>query len=405
MSQHDFDFATADGNTGVTVRAGMNAMAQALASNNSGAAEPATPYANMWWADITSGYMKQRNAANNAWLTRWQLSAGQLAALSGFTLTGLANFAAGADIASAATIDLTAATGNFPRITGTTPTSAVTMNTGQPMFVVADGAWPLTYHATTNKLNTGADYTCKAGDVIFYYKDNSGIVHGEISRPAGVQAGNVTQVNQAQTTVASGATVILGGTLQQIISGTSPVSAFEGVAGVLYHCIATGAFPIYHNPPTLSIKQTGANITLDAGATFDVYMLTTTTCEVRNIQLASGSPLTVGYFAGAGGTVTQATSKTTGVTLNKPCGKIIMHNAALAAGATVSFTLTNSLVSATDVIALSFVAGTFAASGTYLVWPDIASAGAITINVKNNTTGSLSEAVGINFAIIKGVAA
>lgn len=104
----------------------------------------------------------------------------QGAKLAGDTFTGLVTLAAGADIASSATTDLTAATGNFPRITGTTPTSAVTLNTGQPMVVVADGAWPLTYHATTNKLNTGENYTCSAGDIILYYKDLSGVVHGTI---------------------------------------------------------------------------------------------------------------------------------------------------------------------------------------------------------------------------------
>lgn len=102
------------------------------------------------------------------------------APLSGGTFTGLVNLAAGADIASDTTVDLTAATGNFPRITGTTPTSAVTMNTGQPMTVIADAAWPLIYHATTNKLSTGEDYTCAPGDKITYIKDNSGVVHGII---------------------------------------------------------------------------------------------------------------------------------------------------------------------------------------------------------------------------------
>lgn len=96
------------------------------------------------------------------------------------TFNHLVTLEAGADIASAATIDLTAATGNCPRITGTTATSSVTMNTGQWALVVADGAWPLTYHATTNKLNTGESYTCVAGDVVLYHKDLSGIVHGTI---------------------------------------------------------------------------------------------------------------------------------------------------------------------------------------------------------------------------------
>lgn len=101
---------------------------------------------------------------------------------SGGTFTGLINLAAGANIASAATIDLTAATGNCPRITGTTATSAVTMNTGQQMFVVADGAWPLTYHATTNKITGGADTVLAAGDHVLYHKDLSGVVSGIIYR-------------------------------------------------------------------------------------------------------------------------------------------------------------------------------------------------------------------------------
>lgn len=106
-------------------------------------------------------------------------------ATSGGTLTGLLTQAAGADIASAATINLTAATGNSPRITGTTATSAVTMNTGQWCLVVANAAWPLTYHATTNKISGGASYTLTAGDQVLYHKDLSGIVHGFIMKADG----------------------------------------------------------------------------------------------------------------------------------------------------------------------------------------------------------------------------
>jgi hypothetical protein len=57
----------------------------------------------------------------------------------------------------------------------------------------------------------------------------------------------------------------------------------------------------------------------------------------------------MGYASGTGGTVTQLTSKSTAVALNKLCGQITMHNAALAAGARVSFVVTNSTVGASDV--------------------------------------------------------
>lgn len=96
------------------------------------------------------------------------------------TIGGLQALAAGANIASAATVDLTAATGNCPRITGTTAISAFTMNTGQQMLLVADGALPLTYNATTNKIVGGVSVTLAAGDLIEVFKDLSGIIQTSV---------------------------------------------------------------------------------------------------------------------------------------------------------------------------------------------------------------------------------
>ena len=99
-----------------------------------------------------------------------------LAAMPATTMAGLLTQAAGTDIASAATVDLTAATGNSPRITGTVATSAFTMNAGQQMWLIADGAWPLTYNATTNNIVGGASITLAAGARVFVVKDLSGII-------------------------------------------------------------------------------------------------------------------------------------------------------------------------------------------------------------------------------------
>jgi hypothetical protein len=108
----------------------------------------------------------------------------------------------------------------------------------------------------------------------------------------------------------------------------------------------------------------------------------------------------IGYSTAAQGAVTQATSKSTGVTLNASMGKITMNGAALAAGATALFTLTNSKISANDVVIVNL--GSAGTSGAY--WPYVANVGAGTavIGLYNNTAGSLSEAVIINFAIIHG---
>ncbi len=111
----------------------------------------------------------------------------------------------------------------------------------------------------------------------------------------------------------------------------------------------------------------------------------------------------VGYTTGAGGTVTQATSKATGVTLNKTTGTITMNAAALAATTSVGFTLTNSLIAATDVVLVSIKSG--ATADSYTVTVDAVAAGSCRISLRNVTAGSLSEAVVLSFAVIKGVAA
>ena len=109
-----------------------------------------------------------------------------------------------------------------------------------------------------------------------------------------------------------------------------------------------------------------------------------------------------GYITGEGGTVTQATSKSTGVTLDKRCGQITMHNAALNANTTVSFTLTNSTIAATDLLVLNHVsAGT---AGSYVLNAQCA-AGSASINVRNVTAGNLSEAIVIGFAVVKAATA
>ena len=109
-----------------------------------------------------------------------------------------------------------------------------------------------------------------------------------------------------------------------------------------------------------------------------------------------------GYITGQGGAVTQATSKSTAVTLNNRCGQITMNNATLNAATTVSFTLTNNTITAHDLLVLNHVsAGT---AGAYLLNAQCA-AGSASINVRNITAGNLGEAIVIGFAVVKAVIA
>lgn len=107
----------------------------------------------------------------------------------------------------------------------------------------------------------------------------------------------------------------------------------------------------------------------------------------------------IGYTSAAQTAVTQATSKSTGVTANTSAGQITMNAASLATVTNVTFTLTNSLLSAKDVVIVN-VASANATAGAYNCWISSMLAGSCTITLRNITAGSLSEAVVINFAII-----
>jgi hypothetical protein len=163
-----------------------------------------------------------------------------------------------------------------------------------------------------------------------------------------------------------------------------PVQAEFNSAGVCVGLVGPGG--AYFSPPL-------------TGSTIDNTVIGgTTPAAVTGTTILASSE--IGYNASAQGTVTQATSKSTGVTLNKSAGQITMNAASLAAGTTVLFTLTNSILSAKDVLIVNVGSG--GTSGAY--WPYVANvaAGTAVIGVYNNTVGALAEAIVINYAIIHG---
>jgi len=109
----------------------------------------------------------------------------------------------------------------------------------------------------------------------------------------------------------------------------------------------------------------------------------------------------LGYLAteGAGGVVYQSTSKSTSVTLDTKCGTIFMDGEALNDSTSVSFTMYNTYLEATDVIALTIRDG--ASFGSYLTQVEYTNTGQCSIALRNISGGTLSEYVQLNFAIIK----
>lgn len=112
----------------------------------------------------------------------------------------------------------------------------------------------------------------------------------------------------------------------------------------------------------------------------------------------------IGYATGAGSTVTQATNRTTGVTINTLCGQITTNNASLAAESSADFIVTNSKVEAGDVVNVAIQSGSNG-GGTIVVVAGTA-AGSFTIRVHNgNVAAGTAEtgAIVINFAVLKAV--
>ena len=144
------------------------------------------------------------------------------------------------------------------------------------------------------------------------------------------------------------------------------------------------------------------NLLVGGAARFQVTKAgaVTAASSIRSTSASGG----VGYATGAGGAETQLTSKATTVVLNNICGTITMHNATLAHQTPVAFTLTNSAIEATDVVAVCVKSG--GTAGAYLVSAGAVAAGSCSITLFNcQTAGNLSEAVVLQFAVIKAVAA
>lgn len=98
-------------------------------------------------------------------------------ATTGVVVTGLLESSKGADIASAATLNLTTATGMFPDITGTTTVTAVTLGTGKRRSARAVGAFQMTASASLIvNGSTTENYTTVAGDTLLFEGFASSIV-------------------------------------------------------------------------------------------------------------------------------------------------------------------------------------------------------------------------------------
>lgn len=201
----DRSFRLSDGDTsGISLILSNLAAGNLIAINSAGDGIESIAAADVDLATVSAFILTLLDDANAA-TARTTLGA---AALGANTFTGLQTQAASADIASATTIDLTAATGNTAVITGTTATTTFTMNAGQQMLLLPSGAWPITYHATTANINGGVDYTCAAGDRVYVAKDLAGVIRVSVVKQDGTAVVGSTLTEGTWTDYAATSTIV-----------------------------------------------------------------------------------------------------------------------------------------------------------------------------------------------------
>ena len=260
-----------------------------------------------------------------------------------------------------------------------------------------------------------------------YFNGNASTVAFTLSRPVAsvaqvqVTIENVPQ-NPSSSFTVSGSTITFtsappSGTSNIYVQYTSPITQVIAPGQGTVNTTQLGSITTIPNgAATLTLPTT--TDTLVGKATTDTLTnktLTSPTLTTPALGAATATSLTVsgavlvtsvaglGYGTGSGGTVTQATSKSTGVTLNKPSGTITMVNTLLAANTNVSFILTNSIIATGDLVLVNI--NDSASLNAYQACAENSRGGSVYIMLRNTTGASLAEAVVLSFAIIKAVSA
>jgi len=187
-------------------------------------------------------------------------------------------FSQGANIASASTINLDTATGDYVLVTGTTGISAITLSQGRRCFTVFGGALTLTYGASLIT-PTGANLTVASGDVIEWAGEASGVVRAIAHLPA---AGVAPLASPALTGTPTAPTASAGTNTTQLATTAYCLAAAANAA--------RGFLNKFRNP-ALDIAQRGTSGTVTSGNsayTVDGWIVAATGANVSWAQGSNG---------------------------------------------------------------------------------------------------------------------
>lgn len=298
MGQHDYILSN---QTRTSFRSDLNNALAAIVSSNSGATEPATTYAYQFWADTTTGLLKQRNAANSAWITLFTLANGPLDKATANTVLAALNLAKGANVASAATTNIWATDGNLIHVTGTTGITSLgtAVQAGATRTVIFDGVLTLTHNASTLVLPGGSNYTTTANEVIEFIADTTTkIVMKSKSSLASTDTKIAFSVNRnaiTQSIPDSATTTIQFNVEAYDIGGCFASYRFTPTVEDVYHLTFSAGFGTSYQT-TLYISKNGTAVAANQDTTValnvssDVYMNGTTDyIEFRILQVTGAA--------------------------------------------------------------------------------------------------------------------
>jgi hypothetical protein len=158
---------------------------------------------------------------------------------------------------------------------------------------------------------------------------------------------------------------------------------------------------------TTTIDNNAVTLAKVVAAASNNTFLARSTAGAGNFEAVDTTTTGLGFYTGAGGTVTQLTSKATPFTLNTMCGQITTAADSLAAATPVSATWTNSKIATTDVVIISHKSSGPSTGGTLGAYSFNVSCvvnGTATLTIRNlQPSVFLAEALVLSFVVIKGV--
>jgi hypothetical protein len=315
--------------------------------------------------------------------------------------------------------------GYFRFLPSAITTGPVTLVSDQGTFALPPGVAPLSVGSLTQAITSASANALAVGP--------AGTTNPSFNVDASTGSA-ATGLNVVAAASGSGvALAALGGTNEGITlnakgTGTVKINSIAGTGLIQFGGAASGnnATGLTVTPAAaasglaVAVVSTGTNenLTIDAKGSGTISLNATGTGNIVLGRAATGVSLAVtagltssgatgagiGYATGAGGTVSQLTDRTTGVTLSKLCGTITTQATSLAAGASVQFTVTNTTVAAGDVVVAAIQSGpTNTSTSVHVV---TVAAGSFKLELRNDHASVADTGAAlINFAVLKSVAA